>query len=111
MRLDRSNHDLREIKIQRHYIKHAEGSVLVQFGDTKIICTVSHAESVPPFLKNSRQGWLTAEYDMLPCSTHGGVFYNVPPLYFFHVFFIAKQQKISTSMGKNAVFYHTHNIF
>lgn len=60
---------LREIRITRHYTKHAEGSVLVEFGDTKVICTASVEESVPRFLKGSGNGWVTAEYGMLPRST------------------------------------------
>ncbi|MFT4886799.1 MAG: ribonuclease PH [Pseudohongiellaceae bacterium] len=60
---------LRDVKITRHYTKHAEGSVLVEFGDTKVICTASVETSVPRFLKGSGQGWVTAEYGMLPRST------------------------------------------
>lgn len=60
---------LREISIERHYTKHAEGSVLVAFGDTKVICTASIATDVPRFLRGSGQGWITAEYGMLPRST------------------------------------------
>lgn len=60
---------LRDIRITRHYTKHAEGSVLVEFGDTKVICTASVEESVPRFLKGSGRGWVTAEYGMLPRST------------------------------------------
>jgi ribonuclease PH len=59
----------RDIKITRNYTKHAEGSVLVEFGDTKVICTASIDEKVPRFLKGNGQGWLTAEYGMLPRST------------------------------------------
>lgn len=61
---------LRPITITRQFTKHAEGSVLVQFGDTKVICTASITEGVPPFLKGSGTGWITAEYGMLPRSTH-----------------------------------------
>ena len=61
---------LREVRITRHYTKHAEGSVLVEFGDTKVICTASVAESVPGFLRDRGQGWLTAEYGMLPRATN-----------------------------------------
>ncbi len=61
---------LRGISITRHYIKHAEGSVLVEFGDTKVVCTASVEESVPPFLRGKGTGWVTAEYSMLPRSTH-----------------------------------------
>ena len=66
----RSVTSLRTISFTRHYTKHAEGSVLVQFGDTKLICTASIEEKVPGFLKGRGQGWLTAEYGMLPRSTH-----------------------------------------
>ena len=65
----RQNDQLRDIRITRHYTKHAEGSVLVEFGDTKVICTASVEESVPRFLKGSGNGWVTAEYGMLPRST------------------------------------------
>lgn len=65
----RSPDQLRDIRITRHYTKHAEGSVLVEFGDTKVICTASVEESVPRFLKGSGTGWVTAEYGMLPRST------------------------------------------
>jgi len=61
---------LRSVRLTRHYTKHAEGSVLVEFGDTKVICTASIEEKVPPFLKGKGQGWMTAEYGMLPRSTH-----------------------------------------
>lgn len=61
---------LRDVRLTRHYTKHAEGSVLVEFGDTKVICTASIEEKVPSFLKGKGQGWLTAEYGMLPRSTH-----------------------------------------
>jgi ribonuclease PH len=61
---------LRSVRLTRQYTKHAEGSVLVEFGDTKVICTASIEDKVPPFLKGKGQGWLTAEYGMLPRSTH-----------------------------------------
>jgi ribonuclease PH len=61
---------LRDVRITRHYTKHAEGSVLVEFGDTKVICTASVLERVPEFLRDRGQGWLTAEYGMLPRATH-----------------------------------------
>lgn len=61
--------EAREIKITRNYTKHAEGSVLVEFGDTKVICNASIDEKVPRFLKGEGQGWITAEYGMLPRST------------------------------------------
>ena len=60
---------LRDIRLTRHYTRHAEGSVLIECGDTKVICTASIDEKVPPFLKGKGQGWLTAEYGMLPRST------------------------------------------
>lgn len=66
----RANHELRDIRITRSFTKHAEGSVLVEFGDTKVLCTASVTPGVPPFLKDSGQGWVTAEYGMLPRSTH-----------------------------------------
>ena len=71
MRSDgRGPESLREINIIRNFTKHAEGSVLVQFGDTKVICTASVEESVPPFLRGKGTGWVTAEYSMLPRATH-----------------------------------------
>lgn len=60
---------MRQVTLTRHYTKHAEGSVLVEFGDTKVICTVSVESGVPRFLRGSGQGWVTAEYGMLPRST------------------------------------------
>ncbi len=66
----RSPDQLRKVAITRHYTKHAEGSVLVEFGDTKVICTASVVERVPEFLRERGQGWLTAEYGMLPRATH-----------------------------------------
>jgi ribonuclease PH len=60
---------LRDIRLTRDYTKHAEGSVLVEFGDTKVICTASVEAGVPRFLKGTGQGWITAEYGMLPRST------------------------------------------
>ena len=60
---------LRPIEIIRHYTKYAEGAVLIACGDTRILCTASVDESVPPFLRGKGQGWLTAEYGMLPRST------------------------------------------
>lgn len=71
MRSDgRNAGSLREITITRNYIKHAEGSVLVSFGDTKVICTASVEDSVPSFLRGKGSGWVTAEYSMLPRATH-----------------------------------------
>ncbi len=62
--------ELRPIAIDRHYTRHAEGSVLIAFGDTRVICTASVEDGVPGFLKGRGQGWVTAEYGMLPRSTH-----------------------------------------
>ncbi|MGV6988266.1 ribonuclease PH [Testudinibacter sp. P80/BLE/0925] len=67
---DRPVQATRPIKISRHYTKHAEGSVLVEFGDTKVLCNASLENSVPRFLKGQGQGWITAEYGMLPRSTN-----------------------------------------
>jgi ribonuclease PH len=61
---------LRPVRITRQYTKHAEGSVLIEFGDTRVICTASIEDKVPGFLKGKGQGWMTAEYGMLPRSTH-----------------------------------------
>lgn len=66
----RARDELRPIRITRKYTKYAEGSVLVEYGDTKVICTASVASGVPKFLKGTNQGWLTAEYGMLPRSTN-----------------------------------------
>ncbi len=66
----RAPNELRSIAFTRHYTKHAEGSVLVEFGDTKVLCTASVVAGVPRFLKDSGQGWITAEYSMLPRATH-----------------------------------------
>ncbi|PJG60335.1 ribonuclease PH, partial [Aeromonas cavernicola] len=67
---DRSAAELRPVTITRHFTKHAEGSVLVEFGNTRVLCTASVDTSVPRFLKGKNQGWVTAEYGMLPRSTH-----------------------------------------
>lgn len=70
MRIDgRKNDQVRSTKITRSYTKYAEGSVLIEVGDTKIICTASIEEKVPPFLKGQGEGWISAEYNMLPRST------------------------------------------
>jgi ribonuclease PH len=61
---------LRPVKITRNYLKHAEGSTLIEMGDTKVICSASVEERVPQFLRNTGRGWITAEYSMLPRSTH-----------------------------------------
>jgi ribonuclease PH len=67
--LDRQANQLRTVRLTRSYTCHAEGSVLVEFGQTKVICTASVEEKVPPFLKGKGEGWVTAEYGMLPRST------------------------------------------
>ena len=69
-REDRKKNELRPVKITRNYTKYAEGSVLIETGDTKVICTVSIENGVPYFLRGKNQGWLTAEYSLLPRSTH-----------------------------------------
>ena len=66
----RTPDELRQVRIQRNYTRHAEGSVLIEFGDTRVICTASVEEKVPGFLRDRRQGWVTAEYGMLPRSTN-----------------------------------------
>jgi ribonuclease PH len=62
--------EMRPVRFTRHYTRHAEGSVLVEFGDTRVLCTASVEETVPPFLRGAGQGWITAEYGMLPRATH-----------------------------------------
>ena len=70
LRIDnRKIDELRQVNIIRNYIKHAEGSVLIEMGDTKVICTASVDDKVPPFKKGTGEGWVTAEYSMLPRST------------------------------------------
>ena len=66
----RAANALRPVRITRHYTRHAEGSVLVEFGDTKVLCTASVEEKVPPHRRGSGGGWVTAEYGMLPRATH-----------------------------------------
>lgn len=66
----RATDSLRPVKITRHYTMHAEGSVLVEFGDTKIVCTASVEAKVPPHKRGTDEGWVTAEYGMLPRATH-----------------------------------------
>lgn len=66
----RAPNELRNVIFTPHYTKHAEGSVLVEFGDTRVLCTASLLDSIPRFLKGTGKGWLTAEYGMLPRSTH-----------------------------------------
>ncbi|HKI75199.1 MAG TPA: ribonuclease PH [Pseudomonadales bacterium] len=70
IREGRGPDELREVKIERGFVKHAEGSVLIAFGDTRVICTASIEDSVPPFLRGKGRGWITSEYGMLPRSTH-----------------------------------------
>jgi ribonuclease PH len=65
----RKPEDLRPVRITRNYVKHAEGAVLVEVGDTRVICTASVEDRVPPFLRGAGQGWVTAEYGMLPRAT------------------------------------------
>ena len=65
----RQPHQLRPIHITRHYTRYAEGSVLIECGNTRVLCTASVEEKVPPFRKGSGAGWVTAEYGMLPRST------------------------------------------
>jgi ribonuclease PH len=67
---NRAPDELRPVTFTRQFTKHAEGSVLVQFGDTHVLCTASVEESVPSFLRGKGQGWVTAEYGMLPRATH-----------------------------------------
>ena len=66
----RKNNQLRKIKVTKDYIQHAEGSCLIEFGETRVICTASVEENVPSFLKGTGKGWVTAEYGMLPRSTN-----------------------------------------
>ena len=66
----RQSTQLREVSITRHFTRHAEGSVLIAMGETKVLCTASVEESIPPFLRGQGKGWVTAEYGMLPRSTH-----------------------------------------
>ncbi len=66
----RTSNQLRPVTVTRNFTKHAEGSVLIEFGDTRVICTASVEENIPRFLKGKNQGWITAEYGMLPRSTH-----------------------------------------
>jgi ribonuclease PH len=67
---NRAANQLRAVKITRNYTMHAEGSVLIEFGNTKVLCTASVEEKVPPHQKGSGEGWVTAEYGMLPRATH-----------------------------------------
>jgi len=67
---DRARHALRPVRITRHYTMHAEGAVLVEFGNTRVLCTATVEEKVPPHQRGSGAGWVTAEYGMLPRATH-----------------------------------------
>jgi ribonuclease PH len=66
----RAADQLREVRIERGFTRHAEGSVLVSFGDTRVLCTASVDDKVPGFLRGKGEGWVTAEYGMLPRSTN-----------------------------------------
>ena len=70
----RENNQLRPIRITKNFTKYAEGSVLIEFGDTKVICNATVEENVPPFLRESGSGWVTAEYAMLPRAPCGSGF-------------------------------------
>ncbi|UCD65968.1 MAG: ribonuclease PH [Deltaproteobacteria bacterium] len=67
---NRQDNELRPVSIEKGYLPHADGSLLIKMGDTHVICAASVEESVPRFLEDSEQGWITAEYGMLPWSTH-----------------------------------------
>jgi ribonuclease PH len=67
---DRAVNEIRKVKITKNYIKYPAGSVLIQMGNTRVICSATLEEKVPPFLRDKNQGWVTAEYSMLPSSTH-----------------------------------------
>lgn len=67
---NRENHQTRSVTITRNYTRYAEGSVLIEFGETKVLCNATVEDKVPPFLKGKGQGWVTAEYGMLPRATH-----------------------------------------
>ena len=66
----RQSDQLRQVRLTRNFTRHAEGSVLVEMGDTQVLCTASVEENVPPFLRGKGRGWVTAEYGMLPRATH-----------------------------------------
>ncbi len=67
---DRASHALRPVRITRHFTMHAEGAVLIEFGNTRVLCTATVEEKVPPHQRGSGKGWVTAEYGMLPRATH-----------------------------------------
>src|SRR5215831_19252114 len=71
MRIDgRSNNQMRNVEVHPHFIRNAEGSVLITVGHTRVICTASIENGVPPFLKGQNRGWVTSEYSMIPRATH-----------------------------------------
>ncbi len=70
---NRKNDEIREVKVTKNYIMHPEGSVLIEFGNTKVICNATVEEKIPPFLRGSGTGWITAEYSMLPRATNNRV--------------------------------------
>ena len=73
MRTGRKNDEVREVRVTKNYIMHPEGSVLIEFGNTKVICNATVEEKIPPFLRGSGTGWITAEYSMLPRATNNRV--------------------------------------
>ena len=73
MRTGRKNDEMREVRVTKKYIMHPEGSVLIEFGNTKVICNATVEEKIPPFLRGSGTGWITAEYSMLPRATNSRV--------------------------------------
>ena len=73
MRTGRKNDEMREVRVTKNYIMHPEGSVLIEFGNTKVICNATVEEKIPPFLRRSGTGWITAEYSMLPRATNSRV--------------------------------------
>ena len=73
MRTGRKNDEMREVRVTKNYIMHPEGSVLIEFGNTKVICNATVEEKIPPFLRGSGTGWITAEYSMRPRATNNRV--------------------------------------
>jgi tRNA nucleotidyltransferase len=73
VRIGRKNDEMREVRVTKNYIMHPEGSVLIEFGNTKVICNATVEEKIPPFLRGSGTGWITAEYSMLPRATNNRV--------------------------------------
>ena len=73
MRTGRKNDEMREVRVTKNYIMHPEGSVLIEFGNTKVICNATVEEKIPPFLRGSGTGWITAEYSMLPRATNNRI--------------------------------------